>query len=184
MKKRTTLTAYRPDGFGYQEFSREFVSRLTRALRKESWGRNFIQLAWTAGPVTYLALNGGYFIGFGVPAPPELFLYFGGYTIIAGVFAVAVRIGYNALHGAENERMEIALTNVMGRIPELIAEARNRSLETYDGADRVFLAAKYLLDNTDATEQMVRQAVLDLTDDAELATAVRSIEVYRRAGLF
>ncbi|TVR56366.1 MAG: hypothetical protein EA426_13780 [Spirochaetaceae bacterium] len=184
MKRRTTLAAYRPDGTGYQEFSREFVSRLTRALRKESWGRNFIQLAWTAGPVTYLALNGGYYIGFGVAAPPELFLYFGGYTIIAGIFAVAVRIGYNVLHGAENERMEVALTDVMGRIPELIAEARNRSLETYDGADRVFLAAKYLLDNTDATEQTVGQAILDLTDDVSLATAIRSIEVYRRAGLF
>ncbi len=184
MKKRTELAAYRPDGFAYQEFSQEFVSRLTRALRKESWGRNFIQLAWTAGPVTYLALNGGYFIGFGVPAPPELFLYFGGYTIIAGAFAVVVRIGYNALHGAENERMETALTDVMGRIPELIAEARNRNLETYEGDDRVLLAAKYLLDNSDATEQMVQQAILDLTGDDALATGVRSIEVYRRAGLF
>lgn len=167
----------------YQEFSRQFVSRLSQALRRESWGRTVIQLAWTAGPVTYLALNGGYYIGFGVPAPPELFFYFGAYTVIAGLFAVMVRVGYNALRGHEHERMEGALTEVMGRIPELIAAVRDRSLEYYDGDDRDLLAAKYLLDNADASEQAVGQAVLDLTGNVPLSDAVRSIEVFRRAGL-
>ncbi len=167
----------------YQEFSRQFVSRLSQALRKESWGRTVVQLAWTAGPVTYLALNGGYYIGFGVPAPPQLFIYFGAYTVIAGLFAVMMRVGYNALRGHEHERMEYALTDVMGRIPEVIAAVRDRSLEYYEGDDRDLLAAKYLLDNADASEQAVRQALLDLTGNVTLADAARSIEVFRRAGL-
>lgn len=167
----------------YQGFSRQFVFRLSRALRKESWGRTVVQLAWTAGPVTYLALNAGYYIGFGVPAPPQLFVYFAAYTLVAGLFAVMMRIGYDALRGHEHERMERALTEVMGRIPELIAAVRNQTLEYYEGDDRDLLAAKYLLDNADASEQAVRQAFLDLTGDETLADAVRSIEVFRRAGL-
>ena len=168
----------------YQAFSQQFMVRLSRALRKESWGRTAIQLAWTAGPVTYLALNGGYYIGFGRLAPPQLFFYFGGYTVIAGLFAVLVRVGYNVVRGGEHERMQSALTEVMGDIPRLISVVRNRNLEAYEADDRIFLAAKYLLDNTDASEQAIRQAMLDLTGDETLADAVRSIEVFRRAGLF
>lgn len=168
----------------YQDFSRHFVSRLSRELRNESWGRTAFQLAWTAGPVTYLALNAGYYIGFGVAAPPRLFFYFGAYTVIMGLFAVAMRVGYNVVRGHEHERMEDALTEVMGEIPRLIAVVRNRNLETYEGDARRFLSAKYLLDNTDASEQAIRQAVHDLTGDARLADTIRSIEVFRRAGLF
>lgn len=183
MKKRPDVDQRWSPRIDYQEFSRDFVSRLSRALRKESWGRNVIQLAWTAGPVTYLALNGGYYIGFGVAAPPELFFYFGVYTVIAGLFAVMMRVGYNVVRGHEHERMESALTEVMGRIPELIAAVRDRSLEYYEGDDRDLLAAKYLLDNADASEQAIRQALLDLTGNVTLADASRSIEVFRRAGL-
>jgi len=144
-KNRSENDRYCPSPVGYQEFSRQFIGRLTRAFRKESWGRTVIQLAWTAGPVTWLALNGGYYIGFGVPAPPQLFFYFGAYTVIAGFFAIMVRIGYNALRGHEHEQMEAALTELMGALPELIASARNRSLESYEGEDRSLLSGRLSL---------------------------------------
>jgi hypothetical protein len=45
------------------------------------------------------------------------------------------------------------------------------------------IAARYILENPDASDAAVGQVVEDVTGDAVLASAIRSIEIYRRAGL-
>ena len=58
------------------------LRRIRGAVGKEHLGKTLLQLAWTAGPVTYLALQGGYFIGYGKSAPVQVFIYFAGYTVV------------------------------------------------------------------------------------------------------
>jgi len=167
----------------YELLGERFIQRFTSAVRRETWGRTALQLAWTAGPVTYLGLQAGYRIGFGEAAPPDLFLYFAIYTVVAGVFAILIRIGYSALRGQEREEAAQTLRDVVDKIPDLIGAVRNVSLEEYDAADRRVIAARYILENPDAGEAAVGQVVEGVTGDAILASAARTVEIYRRAGL-
>jgi hypothetical protein len=162
----------------------QFMQRVNKALRKESWGKTILQLAWTAGPVTYLALQGGYMLGFGKQAPPNLILYFGIYTIIAGLVAVLVRFVYHLTRGQDIEEAQQALTHALNTLPDLILLARNQSLLEYDEENRKFLGAKYLLENPDAMAETVKTAVENVTGDEKLATAAARIEIFRKNGLF
>jgi hypothetical protein len=161
----------------------DFLKRVTKAARKETWGRTVIQLAWTAGPVTYLALQGGYLLGYGTSAPPKLFTYFAIYTIIAGVFAILMRFLYQVTRGQEMEKAEEALKYSLVHLPDMILYARNQTLQFYDEENRRVLAAKYLLENPDAVTETVKAAVLDVSGDEVLAQSAQRIEIYRKNGL-
>ncbi|MGC9311733.1 MAG: hypothetical protein ACP5IA_03500, partial [Sediminispirochaetaceae bacterium] len=162
----------------------DFLRRVVRAARKESWGRTVIQLAWTAGPVTYLALQGGYHLGYGTNAPSRLFIYFAMYTAIAGLFAILMRFLYQVTRGQELEKGEEALSRCLARLPELILLARNETLLYYDEENRKLLAAKYLLENPDAVTETIKTAVMDIGGDPAVAQAAQQIEIYRRNGLY
>lgn len=177
-QKRSTLSS------NLEYLGEDFIQRVTKAVRKETWGRTVIQLAWTAGPVTYLALQGGYILGYGTSAPPNLFIYFAIYTVIAGLFAVLMRLLYQMTRGQEIEKAEAALTQALDRLPDLILFSRNQSLLYYEKEDRILLAAKYLLENPDAVAETVRTAVYDSTKQSILADTAQRIEIYRKNGLF
>lgn len=163
---------------------KHMVRRLADALHRESWGRTILGLAWTAGPVTYFALFGGYYISYGTAPPTSLILYFAVYTVIAGVFAVVMRIGYHVVRGGEKEEAERLLTEILGDIPTVLMTARNQLLEGYDASNRRLLAAKHVIENSDALPHAVARAVYDLTESQRLADAVEGIDVYRRGGLY
>lgn len=162
---------------------REFVRTIQRALRRESWGRNILQLAWTAGPVTYLALQGGYMLGYGESAPGSLFIYFAAYTIIAGAVAILVRIIYQVTQGREIERGSRILRDCLDQLPRLLLVARDEALRGYNESDARLLTAKHLLANPDASELAVAAAISDLGGSRDLAYAFQRIEVLRRNGM-
>src|SRR6056297_2053142 len=176
--KRTSLSE------NLEYLGEDFLKRVTKAARKESWGRTVIQLAWTAGPVTYLALQGGYMLGYGKTAPPNLIIYFAIYTVIAGVFAILMRFLYQLTRGQDLEKAEAALKYALAHLPDLILHTRNEMLLFYDTENRQLLAAKYLLENPDAITETVHTAVKDVSGDDLLAQAAQRIEIYRKNGLF
>src|SRR6056297_1002075 len=176
--KRTSFTN------NLEYLGEDFIQRVTKAARKETWGRTVIQLAWTAGPVTYLALQGGYLLGYGQSAPSNLFIYFAIYTIIAGVFAILMRFLYQITRGQELEKAEAALKYALVRLPDLILHTRNQVLLFYDAENRRLLAAKYLLENPDAIPETVKTAVMDVSSDEVLAQTAQRIEIFRKNGLF
>lgn len=161
----------------------EFLRDFQRALRRESWGRNIIQLAWTAGPVTYLALQGGYLLGYGQSAPHALFVYFGAYTIIAGAVAILVRVIHRATRGRVEEHGTRILRDCLDQLPRLLLAARDQALESYSREDARLLGAKHLLSNPDASEAAVATAVQGLGGSSDLAEVFRRIEVYRGNGM-
>jgi hypothetical protein len=166
-----------------QERTRELLKDIQRALRRESWGRNILQLAWTAGPVTYLALQGGYLIAYGEAAPAPLLLYFGGYTVIAGLVAIAVRLIYQVTRGREVERGSRVLRDCLDQLPRLLLAARDEALDSYPEEDARLVAAKHLLANPDASELAVAAGIRDLGGSRDLAYAFQRIEVFRRNGM-
>lgn len=172
-----------PQGKPPQDQTRELVRHIQKTLRRESWGRNILQLAWTAGPVTYLALQGGYLLGYGEAAPSSLFIYFGAYTIIAGVVAILARIIYQATRGRENERGLRVLRDCLDQLPRLLLAARDIALASYSDEDARLVAAKHLLANPDASELAVAAAIRDLGGTRDLAYAFQRIEVFRRNGM-
>ncbi|MCA1754127.1 MAG: hypothetical protein LC641_05375, partial [Spirochaeta sp.] len=163
---------------------KKMLRRFADALHRESWGRTVLGLAWTAGPVTYFALYGGYYISYGSAPPTNLILYFAVYTGLAGVFAVVLRIMYHVVRGGEKEEAERLLTEVLGDIPNVLMTARNQLLEGYDVSNRRLLAAKHVIENSDAVPNAVARAVYDLTGSQQLADAIEGIDVYRRGGLY
>ena len=173
----------RPSARQSNDRARDLMRDLQRALRRESWGQNVLQLAWTAGPVTYLALQGGYLLGYGRTAPGELFVYFGAYTIIAGFAAIFVRLIYQATKGRQAERDTQTLRDCLDRLPRLLLHARDVALTACNEEDARLLAAKHLLANPDASEPAVVTAVQDLGGSNDMAAAVQRIEVYRRNGM-
>lgn len=183
--RRFRLRSKRASFAGNLEYlGEDFLKRVTQAARKETWGRSVIKLAWTAGPVTYLALQGGYLLGYGTSAPSNLFIYFAIYTVIAGVFAVLMRFLYQVTRGQELEKAEEALKYSLVHLPDVILHARNQTLQFYDEENRRVLAAKYLLENPDAVTETVKAAVLDVSGDEVLAQSAQRIEIYRKNGLF
>ena len=160
-----------------------FIERLAGAAKKESPLRLVMQLAWTAGPVTYLALQGGYLLGYQQPAPTNLLLYFASYTVITGVIAAVSRIIYKATRGHAVEKARHDLLAALDVLPDLIVRTRNLGLAYYGADARRILAAGYVLENPDASPEGVRIAVADLTDDPVLADLAARIELFRRSGL-
>lgn len=163
--------------------TQDLLRDIHRALRRESWGRNIIQLAWTAGPVTYLALQGGYHLGYGQAAPHQLFVYFGAYTIIAGAAAIIIRVLYQATRGREVERDTRVLRDCLDQLPRLLLTARDQTLASYQEEDARLLSARHLLANPDATELAVAAAIRDLGGSRDLAYTFQRIEVFRRNGM-
>ncbi|MFP4382777.1 MAG: hypothetical protein ACLFSE_01930 [Spirochaetia bacterium] len=156
---------------------------LKDAARKESFGKTVLKLAWTAGPVTYLALQGGYLLGYGQSAPRALFYYFAVYTVIAGIASLIVQFLYSVTRGTRLEQLRNKMELVLGRLPDLIMNIRDEQLEQYTGRDRDLVAARFMLENPDAPGDSVETAVTVITGDSRLGAAARKIELYRSQGL-
>jgi hypothetical protein len=152
-------------------------------MRRESWGRHVLQLAWTAGPVTYLALQGGYYLAYGEPAPPAIFFYFGGYTVVAGLTALIVRVFYQATRGEQRATEERQIETALAELPRLLLLARDHALQRYSSDDAPLVGARHLLQNPDASELAVAVAIRDLGGDRDLAYTFQRIEVFRRNGM-
>ncbi len=173
----------REESLASPDLARTILRRIRGAAGKERLGRTLLQLAWTAGPVTYLALQGGYFIGYGKSAPVQVFVYFAGYTAVAGLFALILRFLYHLTRGGEKDDDLQSLEHLFDLLPARITDVRNMQMEELDTPGRKVLGAKYILENPDASPGAVSTALIDLTGDRKLAELVHDIEVYRSAGL-
>lgn len=144
---------------------------------------NLIKMAWAAGPVTYVAAVGGYYLGFGRMLPKENLVFFLGYTVIAGIIGVVTNILYSMFRSRANERRQSDLKTVMNRLPDLILAVRNLSLENLSPEIGKLEAAALVLKKREFTPQSIGTVIEDLTDDPVLAKAATRVALYRQAGL-
>lgn len=159
------------------------ISGVLSAVDKAPWSVSLLKLAWTAGPVTYIAAQGGSYIGYKDFLPPDRLLFFIAYTVLAGVIGVVTSIVYETLHQRRQKQRGDNLTTVIDRLPELIYAVRNLRLSSIPQETRKKEAALLLLEKAELGPVGLGIAVEDLTGSSLLAETARRCEIYRRAGL-
>lgn len=160
-----------------------FINRLTAAIREESLKFRLLALAWTAGPVTYLALYVGFSLGYGKQPPRELFIYFGVFTLITGLISIAAGVFKKATVEARRKAVSRMIAEVIARLPDLIIAVRNLGVMQLSPGQRRLRGVLYLLSDPDATESSIETAIEDLTGSRELARHFRRLESFRKKGL-
>ena len=133
--------------------------------------------------MTIIALNAGYFVGYGKQAPQEFVLYFIGYTIVTALIGIMTRIIYNTYSPYDPKTSKTQFIQTLDTVSNLIYILRNKRLLTLDATTCKQLSALYIVQNADAEHEALHIATLDLTGKKTLAEALRQIEVYRRNGI-
>ncbi|RRJ84052.1 hypothetical protein [Aestuariirhabdus litorea] len=167
-----------------EEKGQHWLNRIVSAPNKEPWGVTLASLAWTAGPATYLAALGGYYIGYGEMISFDRTLYFIGYSVIAGILGLTFKLFYNVTAGNREETQKRKLTETIDKLPDIIHRVRDLQLENLSEETRTIEAAGMLLNKLDLGPEWISTAVEDLSGNLELAGQARKIEIFRRAGLY
>ncbi|XOZ33389.1 hypothetical protein ACMDCT_14445 [Halomonadaceae bacterium KBTZ08] len=167
-----------------EHVGRSRIEDLVSNTREVPWALTLAQLLWTAGPVTFLALQGGSLLGYGEPVKFQTYLFFAIYVIIAAIIGVIARIMASTIRGRKQDRARADITRTLDMIPDLIFTARDLHLGTLTKPERQRDAAAILLRKHDLGSNTISVAVYDLTNDNTLATIAEEIEVFRRAGMF
>lgn len=159
------------------------IDEAVSSVRQTPWSLTLLQLLWTAGPVTFLAMQGGYYLGFGHAAPAKNFVFFAAYTLILGVIGLAARFVAIMLRGRRQKDAREVLSKTLDLLPDLLFESRNMVLAELSPEARRLRAAGALLHELDLNPGSVALAVRELTGDVSLAEITEQIEIYRRLGL-
>ncbi|WP_018138710.1 MULTISPECIES: hypothetical protein [unclassified Thioalkalivibrio] len=162
---------------------RSRITEVAATARKVPWSLNMLQLLWAAGPVTFLAMQGGYFLGFGHAAPAQNFIFFAVYTLLFGVIGLLARFIADATRGKRQERSRDQLRNTIDFLPDLLFVTRDLAMAEMAPDMRRRKAAEVLLHEVDISPEGVAVAVREMTGDTSLAAAAEQIEIYRRLGL-
>lgn len=162
---------------------RSRITEVAASARKVPWSLNMLQLLWAAGPVTFLAMQGGYFLGFGHAAPAQNFIFFAVYTLLFGVIGLLARFIADATRGKRQERSREQLRNTIDLLPDLLFVTRDLAMAEMAPDMRRRKAAEVLLHEVDISPEGVAVAVREMTGDTSLAAAAEQIEIYRRLGL-
>lgn len=160
------------------------IQKILTSVESEPWGVTLLQLAWTAGPLTFIALQGGYLIGYGKVAPFDLFVYFAGYVLLTGLIGFVVKAFYNAHQKTKNEQTKnnyLASNDLLFRLFRKISDHR---LSELPRIERKTESSSILLSNTHALPAAIALGVNELTDDERLIEFSEKIELFRRSGLF
>jgi hypothetical protein len=159
------------------------IQHILEVIENEPWGVSLLQLSWSAGPITFFALQGGYLLGYGKTAPMSLFTYFAGYTLIAGVFGLIASVINKITKERNKKDAERNYLYVIDKLIDLIYSFTNYRLSMLTKNDRKAESAKILLTNSHAFPDSIAIATLDLTGDSHIAELGKQIEVFRRSGL-
>ncbi|WP_019558200.1 hypothetical protein [Thioalkalivibrio sp. ALE12] len=162
---------------------RSRITEVAATARRVPWSLNFLQLLWAAGPVTFLAMQGGYFLGFGHAAPAQNFIFFAVYTLLFGVIGLVARFVADATRGKRQEQSREQLRNTIDLLPDLLFVTRDLAMSELPPDMRRRKAAEVLLHEVDISPEGVAVAVREMTGDTSLAAAAEQIEIYRRLGL-
>lgn len=156
---------------------------IIKAIKKESWKLNILSLIWTAGPVTFICLNIGYYISYGKLASQDVFIYFAVFTAMLGIASIIGRITYRLTIGNNLDNTENILKTLTNKMPELLNIIRNAYLENVNEVEQRISASKIILQNPDSTEFAIERAIFELTKNKKFAENAKEIELYRKHSL-
>ncbi|TVP83332.1 hypothetical protein [Thioalkalivibrio sp.] len=185
--RQSTETAGRPDedsgSLQIETEGRGRIAEISASARRVPWFWNLLQVLWVAGPATFLAMQGGYWLGFGEFAPARNVIYFAFFTLFLGVIALGSKFVSVAITERRAEEAAQALRRTIDWLPELLFAIRDADLAADSTEDRRRRAAGALLQELDLGPETLALAVRELSGDIGLAQIAQQIEVYRRVGL-
>ena len=167
-----------------QQSGQRRIDRMAQSGVGKSSLWSLAEVGWTAGPVTFLAAQGGYYLGFGTWLPNENLIFFVGYTVLMGLIAVLVKFIYKATKGQELDDAKEQLLLVIGSLPDFILSVRDLTLSRMEPESRRYESARILLQKSDLGPQWLTLAVNSIIDSPVIAQAVANIEIYWRAGMY
>ncbi len=159
------------------------LGELSEAAEQIPWGIGLLQLAWTAGPVTYIAAAGGYYIGYGKSLPNETLVFFIGYTVLAGVVGLLANLGHKLGSERRQRARQRTYATTVDQLGELLFRLRDLELAQLEPAQRRTAAAGKLLAQGELSPAALALVVEELSDDKALAESAHRLELYRRNGL-
>ncbi len=159
------------------------IAEISASARRVPWFWNLLQVLWVAGPATFLAMQGGYWLGFGEFAPARHVIYFVFFTLFLGVIGLGGRFISVAVIERRAEQAAQQLRRTIDLLPDLLFAIRDADLAAEPVERRRTLAAGALLQELDLGPDTLALAVRELCGDTGLAQVAQQIEVYRRLGL-
>ncbi len=167
-----------------QQSGQRRIDRMVQSGVGKSSLWSLAEVGWTAGPVTFLAAQGGYYLGFGTWLPNESLIFFVGYTVLMGVISVLNKFIYKATKGQEIADAKEQLLLVIGTLPDFIFSIRDLTLSRMEPESRRYESARILLQKSDLGPQWLSLAINSIIDSPVIARAVADIEIYWRSGMF
>jgi len=162
---------------------RSRINDVVSSARRVPWSLNLLQLLWAAGPVTFLAMQGGYWMGFGHAAPAANFIFFAVFTLLFGLIGLLARFFSDVVGGRRQIQARANLTRSIDMIPDLLFATRDLALAELPLEARRREAAGVLLRELDLGPESVALAIRELTGDTHLGEVAEKIEIYRRLGM-
>tara|TARA_R110000868_G_scaffold190862_1_gene434779 strand:+ start:78507 stop:80393 length:1887 start_codon:yes stop_codon:yes gene_type:complete len=160
-----------------------FTRKITKGIKQESLSWIAIELAWTAGVTVILGLYLAYYIGYGTTPSTAVIFYFGTYTAVAIIMALAVRLVRNAKSEEADRDRQRLLLRCNNHVFHLMRQSRNELMADMDPEKRRIYAAYIVLKDPEASSDDLSVVVKDLTADYKLSEAVKRIETFRYHGM-
>ncbi len=170
--------------FELERVGRTRMDDVVSSTREIPWVLTLLQLLWTAGPVTWLAIQGGSLLGYGEVVATPTYLFFAFYIVIAAIIGVFARSAAQGIRKAKAERAHQAMTRTLDVLPELMFTLRDLQLQSMPPHQRQQHAASMVLRKTDLGPEGVVLAIEELSGSQQLAAAARGIDIYRRLGMY
>jgi hypothetical protein len=167
----------------YERRGRQATKRIANAVAGKSWKWTLVNLAWTVGPVTFIALQLGSYVGLGKIAANETFIYFAVYTLVAGMFAAIASVLHDAFHKPKVANEAARFLQVTDKLHHLMLATRNAILDELEPNERRIMAAYYILAGAGVHPSAVGNAVYDLTQNPDLARFSRRVDVFMEQGM-
>lgn len=177
-------TADRQKRFELERVGRSRMDDVVSSTRQVPWVLTLLQLLWTAGPVTWLAIQGGSLLGYGEVVETPTYLFFAFYIVIAAVIGVFARSAAQGIRKSRADKARRNMTRTVDLLPELIFTVRDLQLSILTPTERTQHAAGILLRKTDLGPESVALAIEELSGNQQLASVARSIDIYRRLGMY
>jgi uncharacterized protein YhhL (DUF1145 family) len=160
-----------------------YIERILEEVYSHNWRNSLFVILFMAGPITYLGLQVGYYVGYGKFAPWNIFMYFACFTMVVMGLEIGLRLIGGLMNKQKQKNTERQVKTVLGGVFSLISVLRNQRIAREEPELRKYDAALEVLKNAHAEVRAIETAVRTLTDDENIAKIAADIEVYRRAGM-
>ncbi len=111
-----------------RSINRSYLNDLMVSVQRSKIKTTLISLAWTAGPVTVIAIILGYYLSHGTLVPYNTLIYFSIYVFIVGISGLISKIILDAKKIRQEEETEQIFLNVVETSYEKLKQARNLKL--------------------------------------------------------